>query len=249
MPFDVTKADQTLVLSNSLAVDLYKKLHESSKTSPHWVALSGFPVGISIGLLTLATLVGGIAENLFKGMLNIGGSLCCVESCRFSVGVGMLVNAAALTAIGIPISLLYAVWTVFEHTFKLCKDPVNATHQLWMRYDPAERTRYNREWATETIKTEPENVDALMILADWAKEKERYEEWLTHCQKAADLENKDALYQMGVYYSASGDESKGNGYLNRAANAGSEQAKKTLESGNLVVDEQMAEIAKALKET
>lgn len=228
MPFDVTRPNQISELGKELHASLYKNLHEASKTSPRWVALSGFPVGIASGLLLVATTVGSIAECLFKGLLNIGGS-CCVEQCKFSTGAAMIAEAAIFTAVGIPLTLLVSVMEVFTHTFNLGRDPENATHQLWMRFDPDEKKRYEKEqartWATEIIKTEPENATALMILADWAKEKKNYKEWLSNCEKAAKLENKDALYQMGMFYSVSDEQEKATNHLVRAAEAGSELAK------------------------
>lgn len=268
MEFDVSRCNQVSTLEHKIKAKMYKSLYESSQKSS-FIRLTGFPVGIVSGILTLAKRVGRIVETALKGVINCFGALCGVKSCNFLVGLGMLGRACYGLVIRLPFSLLSAVSGIFIKTFVIGIQPNSILHSYWMRHDPAEKknaTYISEQQSFQKLEQAlaahpndviimrgiahchlkgqgtPPNLDeaikyygiaaftlndteSMKILGNIAKDKSSYLEWWACYTKAAEFEDKEALYQVGmVYLAMGGEKEKAKTYFQKAYQKGSLEA-------------------------
>lgn len=151
MSFNIAKVGQASEIEHVIKAELYQGIYEASKET-EWIRAVGLGVGIASAVLTVAKRIGRIIEEILKGVLNVVGSLCCVESCSFFGGVGMLLRAGYETTIRLPISLLAAVGGIFVKTIEILIEPTDYSHKLWMDHDAGERARHEAEKAQEKLQ-------------------------------------------------------------------------------------------------
>lgn len=139
MPFDLKVSNQCEDIEQYLKAGIYKKLHEHSDSG--WVKLTGLPVGIVCSLLTVAKRIGCIVESIFKGLINIFGSICCIKQCSVKNGLRQILLLTPKHIFILPISVVTALWDLVQIPVRVAFDTKDFTHSKWIEHDADEKAR------------------------------------------------------------------------------------------------------------
>ncbi len=127
MKFDMSAVGQARLLDDRIKHSLYMGLNEASKKTG-WVRLSGLPVGIVSGLLSLVTRIALIVECIIKGFGNIIGAAFS-DKCNLNQGALNLFPELAKNIIMLPFSALDVVLSPITKTFYMLLKPEAFTEE------------------------------------------------------------------------------------------------------------------------
>lgn len=154
--FNLSSSDQSVQLEQGLKKDFYKTLYESSKLYRGF-QFSGPIVGIASGSLSLAMKICLIAENFFKGLINIFGAPFC-EKCSFSKGCNQLFVLVPTHLLTLPLSLFSAIKGIVIKTKGISQGPSDYFYKKWCQYDP-EINEKSQKTSPEALQEKARGVD------------------------------------------------------------------------------------------
>lgn len=216
MSFDMSVHQQSRHLEDLAKAFLYKKAYSaSSKTN--WIRLSGLGMGIISGLLTIATRIGLIFENMIKGLGNIFGSPC-FKNCNFKRGVTQLLVNVPRNTLCLPFSILSAANGLISKPLNIIFSPQDYLRERWNAHDyegavegrlqtreeNLKKTKKDFEEATERLNKNPTDVTSLKFLAQSYLTgngvKTNFSKSIELYTKAAELGDAQAIFRLGVFY-------------------------------------------------
>lgn len=216
MSFDMSISKQSVQLEDQAKAFLYKKAYVASLKT-RWIRLSGLGMGIISGLLTIATRVGLIFENMIKGLGNLFGSPC-FKNCKFKTGVQQLLVNIPLNILYLPFSTLSAAKGLISKPLNIAFSPKAYLHQRWCDHDfegkveehlkaqdeYLKQTKQKFDDANERLTKNPTDISLIKTLASCylsgegveANVKKAFELY----KKAAELGDSSAIYVVGNFY-------------------------------------------------
>lgn len=207
MEFNLTVNYQSIQLGKTLTANLYSKLHQSAQDRACWIRLSGVVVGLAAALIIVATRTAAVAENVFKGAINIVGSPFS-SNCDFCRGVSQLLCGTAKHLIVLPFSIVAAAYHFAKAFFGMTFSPVNYTQEIWFENSPGARIAYERAQQAAifqatliTLEHEPNNLIALKSIAkglfDGIGVQQNKAGAIPFYERAAKLGDAESMFQLG----------------------------------------------------
>ena len=202
--FSLSSSNQAESIEYFLKAALYKNLHQDCFLG---LALGPLLVGVLDGVMTITKRVALIAENIFKGALNILGAPF-FSSCKISRGVRQLIGGTLKNLAFLPFSVLSAGVNLCIIPIRMAMDSTFFTLNKWHDHDPvAKRDFYMIEWddAVNTYKNNPNDLNAIKYIAKtydkgnpvWSKNLTEAVKFYTH---AADLNDVESQVYLAHYY-------------------------------------------------
>ncbi len=214
MPFDLTTTGQTSELEHAVKRVLYKSIYESaieSKRNKRWIKLTGLPVGIVSGLLTIAKRIARFAECILKGIINLCGAPFS-KSCHAITGLKQLFLEAPLQLIvRLPLSITMLVFSIPFKAISFATSPKAYVKSLWIDHDLVEKQIQIEapkiaifEKAEKDLSENEEDVVALTTLADCCYRGYGtdidLDKAIEFYNKAADLDDAHSMKMLGDIY-------------------------------------------------
>ena len=144
MSFDITRCDQSEWIDTTVKKDLFKSLLLSEKTD--FTRASCLFIGLADGLLTVTKRVSLVAENYFKGLLNIAGASVNflgfqgTKNCSLKKGCIQILQTAKHGVI-LPFTVVSAGYHLVNTTIKIAMHPKRFAAQQLSKYDPGLKDR------------------------------------------------------------------------------------------------------------
>lgn len=155
MAVEFNRCNQSRAVEDGLKTFFYKTLNKAAQKSK-CMRFTGLFVGIASGLSTIITRIALIAENIFKGAINILG---CPFSkrCSFGTGLSQLLWGTTKNVVLLPFSGLSALIGLFTKTIFMAAMPKEYTNERWCAHDPAEVDN-QRQAAAEARRVQERNA-------------------------------------------------------------------------------------------
>lgn len=216
MRFDLNISNQSEILEDKIKASFYQKLNAASKVTG-FMRLTGIGVGVVSGLLTISKRIALIAENIFKGLLNIYGA-CCLKRGDLKLGMGQLIVVSTMHLAILPFSIFSAVLGMVIKPVKMLVDPVGFTKTCWFNHDPKAEEEHKKHLHLQrlaqekelfnnlirVLKHDPNNIVALKALGvayEKGEGTERSEQIaFDYYKRAAKLGDIESMTMIGTYY-------------------------------------------------
>jgi hypothetical protein len=192
--FNLSNTNYCERLNLSIKDSLYEAVKDTS-TKTYWIRLAAMPLGITVGLLTIATRVACFVEDFIKGLVNIFGCLF-TDKCNFKKGVQQLFMDTPWQMVLIPVSIVDAVYKIFVNTIYLSIRPTEFSEDKLEEI--SQIVEYNYTHTPPVVQPIGFNPDVYHVeLEDSAQS----EEDLFHVDFiAAEVGDVDAMYRVGKRY-------------------------------------------------
>lgn len=162
--FSLSSSNQAESIEYFLKAALYKNLHQDCLGR---FTLGPLVVGVLDGIMTITKRVALIAENIFKGSVNIVGSPF-FSTCKIGLGVSQLFGGTIKNIVLLPFSILSAGANLVTIPIGMAMNPMQFTLTSWHDHDPvAKRDFYMSEWdaAVTAYKNNPNDLNAIKYIA------------------------------------------------------------------------------------
>ncbi len=127
MRFNLEVSNQSVTIEHHIKAAMYQKLHDAAIITG-WVRITGPVVGVVSGLLTIATRIAVMIENIIKGLANILGCPF-VKGCKLGRGLKLLLVGAPANFIVLPFSCLSAALGLVGKTVYIAVKPEKYTNE------------------------------------------------------------------------------------------------------------------------
>lgn len=205
--FSLSSNKQSETVEYFLKAALYKNLHKQTYQHPVLISFSSPVVAILDGIMTITKRVALIAENIFKGALNILGGLF-FSKCKIGLGIRQLIGGTLKNVALLPFSILSAGFNLATITIPMAMNPMQFTITSWHAHDAMEKHRfYIEEWDTAVIayNNNPNDLIAIKYIAKIYDQgnpisAKNLTEAVKFYHKAADLNDVESQVYLAHHY-------------------------------------------------
>lgn len=142
MPFDVQKTNQVELIEYALKGNVYKVVARAAKSQGGrgWVQASGLFVGATCAFLTVSRRVSQVAENFFKGLINLAGAPFSPRY-DYKKGLNQLLWQTSKNLLILPFSAIHGIYDIGRTTLNMFSSPISYSDNQWCYYDINEYER------------------------------------------------------------------------------------------------------------